>query len=374
MRYFYINNMIIISNVLKFKKFKDTYILYNLNSDINSNQVLNYTLFNIKCDNNIEQLSTGILLPNNNVSLSLIKDGFYKIIINDIHTIYFNNWINLRTKLITKIKTVLCCKCNNSINELENCQGKEGSNCIRNQSVYNLIQTYIGFLKPDSLNNPILYNTYIYNFIQRTIIEESCYIHQELCNQLLNTCITGNTINNTRLFKFYIAIYYLSAYLYELTTIDISDTEESILEQKIYINNVFDFNKIKNCITGLGLNINNLIENNMDNKNVYYYQLNNPSISNNEELVNITNSYIESKPYKELSIFKNGYIVNYQNIGRLVFIIKEVENSNFILNDSLGNDVTDEFDINYIETVKSIIFISKLPYSIGNVYFKIKPL
>ena len=47
---------------------------------------------------------------------------------------------------------------------------------------------------------------------------------------------------------------------------------------------------------------------------------------------------------------------------------------NFLISDSLNNDVTDEFDIYYDIPMSLALFVSKIPYGFGNIYFKFKKL
>jgi hypothetical protein len=47
---------------------------------------------------------------------------------------------------------------------------------------------------------------------------------------------------------------------------------------------------------------------------------------------------------------------------------------NFIISDSLNNDVTDEFDVHYESGMSLALFVSKIPYGFGNIYFKFKKI
>lgn len=362
--------MITEANLFKLKRFKDTYKLYNL-----TNVKTSYTLYSLDCNNVSTSIESNTIEIDSYNTLNLVKDGSYKIVINNEKTIYFNFYPSLRDKVIKAIRTTLCCKCNNSINEIDNsCIGKEGSFCIRNQGTFNLVQSYLSFIKPESYNNPNYYNTYLFNLIQRLIVDNKCFINQELCNQLLHTCLNGTTTNNQRLYKYYIGLYYTALYLYELSTIDISDTSELVEEQKLFITNKYYFDKIKHCLIKVGININDILDNNMNDNTVYYYQLNNPSITPEQELLNITLSYLDNKANDVLSVFKQGKIIEYNLIGRLVFIIKDVDNTNFLLFDSLGNDITDSFVIEYDSNSRLAIFISIAFYTPSAVYFKFKTL
>lgn len=105
---------------------------------------------------------------------------------------------------------------------------------------------------------------------------------------------------------------------------------------------------------------------------VYYWQIDGVGVDFDSERLNIDNDYLSKKPVVDIIVFEQGKIVNYTLIGRLCFAIQETENSNFVITDSLNNDVTDEFDVMYYAPIKTALFVSKNPYSYSSIYFKFK--
>jgi hypothetical protein len=45
---------------------------------------------------------------------------------------------------------------------------------------------------------------------------------------------------------------------------------------------------------------------------------------------------------------------------------------NFTIEDSLNNDITNDFDVHYESGMSLALFVSKLVYSYSNIYFKFK--
>ena len=86
------------------------------------------------------------------------------------------------------------------------------------------------------------------------------------------------------------------------------------------------------------------------------------------------NLYLSDKNNSPLEEFEEGKIIPYTSIGRIAFAIKETDILNFQLIDSLGNDVTDEFDNHYFAGIRTILFVSKIPYSNSNIFFKFKKI
>ena len=358
------------NNNFSFKRVKDRYIL---TSKTNSPQ--NYILTLLKCDDDSIIVEEGVLedmsLPEGIVYLTVLKDGFYTLNVNGV-TIYFSNWKGHRSKLIPLIKRTLCenCGC-----KPVNCMPKEAIDCLRNQSLFTFIQTYTYLIKPYSVGVAVENNPTIFDFLQRNTYSNKCFMLLELCKQLLETCIEGETNTNQKLFNYFIATHYLALYYYDITNINPSIlTTEEVVEELKYIDKVYEFKHIKKCITALGINIDNVINVDTTNINIHYWQLNNPVDAINEVLPLLSDSYLNGQPTQSYSVFKDGFTVPAINIGRLVFVVRETSLQNFILLDSLGNDVTDEFDTAYNNTLSAAVFVSKDYYSNGNYYFKFKTI
>ena len=110
---------------------------------------------------------------------------------------------------------------------------------------------------------------------------------------------------------------------------------------------------------------------------VYFWQLSNME----HDLSNVVSEYetdpttfLSNKPFQLLSVFQQGHIVNYTEIGRICFAIRETENMNWEIRDALNNDITDLFNLQYFPDTKTVIFVSKSVYSYSSMYFKFKEL
>lgn len=108
---------------------------------------------------------------------------------------------------------------------------------------------------------------------------------------------------------------------------------------------------------------------------VYFWQLDNVVDDIDTVIASLDGpSYLPQFPSTRYLDFEDGKIVNYTNIGRICFVIKETEDLNFTISDSLNNDVTDEFDTNYNAETKELLYVSKNHYSYSSIYFKFKKI
>jgi hypothetical protein len=107
---------------------------------------------------------------------------------------------------------------------------------------------------------------------------------------------------------------------------------------------------------------------------VYYWQLDNTEDTITEVIPQLSPAYIAAKSSLPFATFEAGHIVGYSQVGRICFAVMPTQIQNFTIIDSLNNDVTDEFDVYYDNTMSLALFVSKIPYSFGNIYFKFKKL
>lgn len=107
---------------------------------------------------------------------------------------------------------------------------------------------------------------------------------------------------------------------------------------------------------------------------VYYWQLS--SIAEDvDDVENIVDQeYLDSKLFKAVSVFEQGFNVDYNAVGRICFAVQETEAQNWQITDTLNNNVTDAFDSFYLASLKAVVFVSKEYYSHGNIFFKFKKL
>lgn len=223
-----------------FKRVKDTYTLLN-----KTTTPLIYSLKVVDC-NNVETVIKFGTLQNINdvVTFSNLVDGSYKLYV-DNNILYFPHYVGYRDKLITLIQKALCENCGcNTVNSIP----KEAVDCIKNQSLFNFIQTYIHLIKPVNVGIELEFNDELFHFYQTTIHSNKCFTTDTLCKQLLETCIDGQSHTNKALFNYYISIYYLGLYYYDYYSLD-----SSVQDEIDYLNNVYHYKCISKCILNLGI-------------------------------------------------------------------------------------------------------------------------
>lgn len=112
---------------------------------------------------------------------------------------------------------------------------------------------------------------------------------------------------------------------------------------------------------------------NLNIMNVYYFQHESYADTIESILPLINQEFINEIETKQLfSIFEQGYKVLLSTFGKLCFIIQYTNLDNYEIYDSLNNDVTDQFEINYIDSLRAALFVSKIPYTHSLIYFKFK--
>lgn len=355
------------NNIYTFSVKQDKYIL--VNKKLTS---LNYTLHLYTQDNTIDTIiEEGSVLASDDVEyidkiFNLLSDGRYKLEIEDADDVYFESWINLRNQLIPLIKRAICCSCGCK-SSCDSCLTKEAKDCIANQSLLNMITTYQYLIKPFSVETWLSHNMDLFNFYQKTFFDNRENSLQLLGKQLFDCSLYGSPKTSSELFKYNIAVYYLGLYFYAK-----SDTLENDI---VYLNEVYQYNTISKCISKLGINIMDVEEEYIEEEStVYYWQLDNP-IDNITNIIPIFDSiYLADKPFADFSVFEEGKIVNYATVGRVAFAVTNTTGVDFELKDQLGNDVTDDFDIHYYPATHTQLLVSKLVQSISNIYFRFKSL
>jgi hypothetical protein len=141
-----------------------------------------------------------------------------------------------------------------------------------------------------------------------------------------------------------------------------------------YITTKYKFAKIAKCMKKLGVNPEDILTLFESESDVYYWQLDNTQDTITEVTALLSPAYIAAKSSLPFSTFEAGHIVSYVDVGRICFAIMPTQVQNFLISDSLNNDVTDEFDIYYDIPMSLALFVSKIPYGFGNIYFKFKKL
>ena len=330
-----------------YKKYKDVYTI--LNTGI---VPLSYTVLRKECNSSI-LVKVGEIKVNETITLPFnFVDGVYQVSITDnIETeilpdiLYYNN---LLLSLLRNTEVSLCgCK---TCNDCEDCNECEVYTNTINQV---LAFAYVNYPK---------YTTYI-NTINEFM--KCLYTESVLCS-LTNNMVSGNE-DTKKIFLQIIAMHYLAFYLVDLIqATDLAEAE--------YIKTKYNSTKILKCIKKLGIDIDDINELFLQDMNVFYWQLPDLFQTITDIIPIFNNNYLSDKNFSPLEEFEEGKIVPYTSIGRIAFAIQETDILNFQLLDSLGNDITDEFDAHHFAGIRTVLFVSKFPYSYSNIFFKFKKI
>ena len=324
-------------------KYKDVHTLTN-----NESIDMNYQIVKNSCDAS-SPLSSGVIAPGNTITINFSTDGIYVINLNttlatDSFTIrYFQN---LLKSFIAAAEKLLCgCSKCNDCEECNECQDYLGA-----------FMKAFGF---NSVNYP-LYQTYV-NLISQSAL---CDFSDEVICTIIHEKVFGSTVVKEPMLKilsyYYAAFYYKDYYM-------ASDFEEAN-----YITAKYKFDKIAKCIKKLGVDPAEVIQEFEQGSMVYFWQLDNIDDTITEVIPQLSPGFIETKASLPFATFEAGHIVSYSEIGRICFIVQPTQVQNFTIFDSLNNDITDEFDTYYDSVTSLALFVSKVPYSFGNIYFKFK--
>lgn len=330
-----------------FIKYQDVYTLSNV--DLVS--TLTYTITLKNCETS-KIINTGIVKPGENTIITFVMDGIYSISVTDgiateviPDTLIYEKLLN---RIISGTEKVLC-GCG-PCNDCDDC-----NECDDYLDLLAYITAYPIVLKPK-------YDSYV-SIIQN---ELKCSFNETIIC-LMNQGFIRGKVEIKELFLKLIASSYLAFYFVELGTAIDSDEAE-------YIRTKFKSVKIFKCIKGLDINISDTTDLFTDGMQVYYWQLDSVEKDIISEIPLINQTYLNTKPVLNFSVFEQGNIVNYIEIGRIAFAIKETDILNFTIVDALNNDITDEFDYNYFPLTKTVLFVSKSPFSFSNIYFKFKSI
>ena len=328
------------------KKYKDVYTIENTGV-VN----LSYTLSRGGCGLTT-QVSAGNILPSGTVTLPInYIDGIYQVTVSDsVSTeklpdiLFYNNFL---LYIIGKINT-LYCKCT----ECSTCQDCDDVSC----------NTYLNLLS--STNAYLLLDIVPYQVYLKLISETlQCDISNVVCDFTGQTQISGDE-EVIDVMNHIIASYYTAFYLREFT--DAIDVDE-----ETYIKEKFKYNSISKCFKKVGIDIQEIISDYVD-MDVHYWQQPNTSSDITDIINSLTQEYIDSKPFVNIATFQEGKKITYFSTGRVAFILQETEDANYVIEDSLGNDITDEYQYQYVPNLKAGLFVSINPVVPSTLYFKFK--
>jgi hypothetical protein len=327
-------------------KYKDIYTIENTGV-----QNINYTINIVTCENT-SVYKTGIIKPNEIYILPITNfDSEYLIVLTvgvETENITIKQYNNILISFIENVEKYVCnCGNCNDCRDCGDCQGLLNSLTIGYAYLHLNHTTYINQLN------------IISNFLK-------CNYSNEIICYIKNYCF--KEIEDTKnLSLLNIGLLYLSFYLLDL--LQAQDKEEAN-----YIKDKYKSSKILKCLRKLGININNFTEETIGNMNVYFWQLDNTTDNITNVIPTVNVNFLQNISNQNINIFEQGYIVNYNNIGRICFAVSPSVLANFQLTDSLGNDITDEFDTHYFPSGQIKLFVSKIPYSYSNVFFKFKKI
>jgi hypothetical protein len=326
-------------------KYKDVHTLTN-----NESIDMTYTVVKNSCDSSTN-LTTGVMTPGQTITLGFATDGNYTIELSTLNDdasfdiAYFQNLLN---SFIRDAEKLLCgcAKCG----DCEEC---------------NECQDYLGaFMKSfafNSINTP-LYQEYV-NMIAEAVL---CDFTDEVVCSITNEEVFGTSSVKEPMLK--ILSYYYAAFYYKdfLMAVDPAEAD--------YITAKYKFVKIAKCMKKLGVDPAQIFTLFESESNVYYWQLDNTQDGIAQVIALLSPAYIAAKPSLPFSTFEAGHIVSYVDVGKICFAVMPTQVQNFIISDSLNNDVTDEFDVHYESSMSLALFVSKIPYGFGNIYFKFKKI
>lgn len=326
-------------------KYKDIHTLTN-----NESMDMNYEIVKNSCDAS-SVLSTGVIAPGNTVTINFVTDGNYTINLNTVNeegSFTIKYFQNLLKSFITSVEKLLCgcSKCD----DCEDCNECE-----------DYLKTLVQALAYTSLNAPD-YQVYV-----DAINEESkCLLNEYVLCSLIKEKVRGNS-SYKDVILYFLANYYGAFYFREkfLAT----DAEEIA-----YVTTKYKYLTISKCMKKVGLNPADIITVVEANTEVYYWQLDNTEQDITDVIPLITEPYLATLPKVPFANFEIGKIVPYTQIGRICFAISPTQVQDFIITDSLNNDVTDAFDINYNVELNLALFVSKAVYSYSSIYFKFKKI
>lgn len=299
---------------------------------------------------------------------SLIKDTRYKLIISNQPYVYFTHFKSIRDYLITHLLELICDKCGCGCSEgTVNCLERKVRMKSKQLAISNIIQQYIRIPKDFSLipDNPA--NTIVSTFLNNVYNLDYFKLQKEVANQLTSSVLKGSYEVNEYLYKYHLAMYYLGIYFE-------AKLEALSLIEREAVDTLYKLVHATPCLTSLGININTMSkEFNKTDTRVFFWQTA-PTDTIANVIPLISKEYLLTKASYPLVDFTEGKKVPLISVGKLVFAVSPISNSNFTLYDSLGTDVTDDFDVYYDTITQTAVFVSQLTYSHSEMYFEFKPI
>lgn len=330
--------------------YQDMYSLMNINVN-----PITYTLFRVEC-NTVTEIESKTIAPKSSIYLPLtFTDGKYQFDITDgINTVhkydilYYNN---LLLDIIDGVEESICpCVC------------KDCDECKEVDDYKKSFSTLISTISLAALN-PIKYT----DTIKVAMESLKCNLDEALTYFTYEKMINGKDEVEELNLKI-LAIHYLAYYYIELFGAENA-------EEINYVNNKFKALKILKCIKKLGINTVEIADIISRNVEVAYWQLDNTSDNINDVIIDMGSiNFLVDKPTHPFLSFEQGVLINYTRMGRIAFAIKGTSIEHIEIIDSLGNDVTNDYNTHYFEGTNILLYVSKAVISFSTPYFKFKKL
>lgn len=106
---------------------------------------------------------------------------------------------------------------------------------------------------------------------------------------------------------------------------------------------------------------------------LYYWQ--SEIITNSIEDIKllINQTFLDTKQFDNYTNFELGKLILYTNVGRICFLDSNSNTLNYEIKDSLGNIITNQYDIEQLPN-NQVLIVSKNIISFGDLFIKIKKL
>jgi hypothetical protein len=326
-------------------KYKDIHTLKN-----DEGIDMNYEIVKNSCDAETS-ISTGVISPGNTITINFITDGDYTInlttsLAEDFFTVKY--YQNLLKSFIYSVESIFCgctpCK------ECEECNECE-----------DYLEALLKALAYTSLHEP-----QFQPYIDAINKESKCLLNDLVLCTLIQEKVKG--IANYKEILLYFLSNYYGAFYFNERFAAIDD------EEKAYVTTKYKYAKIVKCMKKAGFAPQDVVDIVEGQSQVFFWQLDTPEETFGDVIPTINLPFLQTKPVEEFSEFEQGKIVTYTSIGRICFAITPTQVQDFLIQDSLNNDITDAFDIHYDSTLNLVLFVSKIVYSHSSIYFKFKKL
>lgn len=208
-------------------KYKDTYTIKN-----NEAVDLTYHISTVSCENVLTEIKTGLILPDQTVTLNFNVDGKYSVYVSSstqsMPAFTIDYYYNLITSFVSMIEGIVC-----------------GCSPCKDCEECNECEDYLGaFMKAQAFM--VVNGTTYQGFYQSIINENACLITEQVLCSLLHEKVYGNTVIKDTM------IYLLSAYYFAFYYKDKDLAVDA--EEEDYVAIKYKFTKILACMKKIGIN------------------------------------------------------------------------------------------------------------------------